>query len=369
MQRRDFLIGAAATATAASGVQATTRVDDIPIIDTHFHLFDNKRPQGAPYTGSQDYKGGVSLPSMYRAAFAKLGVVGAIELEASPWIEDNLWVLEQLATDPLCVGTVGDLEPEKPEFAEYLDRYRRNPLFLGIRCGNIWGRDVSKQVQNPVFIAGLKRLAATGLVMDSANPDVALLQTMVKINDQVPDLTIVLDHLPSFDPKPEEMAAWDAVLKQIHGRPKIVAKLSEIQHRKETDTAWPATRSGWTCSWTCSARTGWCSAATGRKASAPPHRRRSWGLARPISPPAAGKKPRSISGRIRFGSINGKSAPPISIAVRALAGLLAAALAAGGAFYARAQEAGDFTAAQAQFDTTCAACHGEGATGGDRAPR
>jgi len=177
----------------------------------------------------------VSKPKNYRAAFAKLGVVGAIELEASPWIEDNLWVLEQLATDPLCVGTVGDLEPEKPEFAEYLDRYRKDPLFLGIRCGNIWGRDVSKQVQNPAFMAGLKRLASTGLVMDSANPDVALLQTVVKINDQVPDLTIVLDHLPSFDPKPEEMAAWDAVLKQIHGRPKIVAKLSEIQHRKETE--------------------------------------------------------------------------------------------------------------------------------------
>ena len=236
MQRRDFIAGAAiAGVGAATGAWGATKVDDIPIIDTHFHLFDNKRPQGAPYTGSQDYKGGVSKPKNYRAAFAKLGVVGAIELEASPWIEDNLWVLEQLATDPLCVGTVGDLEPEKPEFAEYLDRYRKDPLFLGIRCGNIWGRDVSKQVQNPAFMAGLKRLASTGLVMDSANPDVALLQTVVKINDQVPDLTIVLDHLPSFDPKPEEMAAWDAVLKQIHGRPKIVAKLSEIQHRKETE--------------------------------------------------------------------------------------------------------------------------------------
>jgi len=232
MQRRHFVIGAAAAAVA-TGAQGATKVDDIPIIDTHFHIFDNRRPQGAPYVGSKDYKGGVALPSHYRAEFAKLGVVGAIELEASPWLEDNLWVLEQLATDTLCVGTVGDLEPEKPEFAEYLDRFRKDPLFLGIRCGNIWGRSVAQQIENPVFIAGLKRLASTGLVMDTANPNVALMQAMVKINNQIPELVIILDHLPSFDPKPEEMAAYDAVLKDIHGRPNIIAKLSEIQHRGE----------------------------------------------------------------------------------------------------------------------------------------
>jgi len=230
MDRRDFLAASAAT-LAVTGARAATNVDDIPIIDTHFHLFDNRRPQGAPYTGSADYKGGVSLPADYKREFAHLGVVGAIELEASPWIEDNLWVLEQLQTDPLFVGTVGDLEPEKPEFAEYLDRYRKNPLFLGIRCGNIWGRNVANLIDNPAFIAGLKRLAAADLVMDTANPNTQLLEAMVRINDKVPDLRIMLDHLPSFDPKPEQQKAWDAVLKEIHGRPMIFAKLSEIQHR------------------------------------------------------------------------------------------------------------------------------------------
>jgi L-fuconolactonase len=231
MQRREFLAGSAAAALWGAIAEAAAPLADIPIIDTHFHLFDNRRPQGAPYTGSQDYKGGVSLPADYKREFAHLGVVGAIELEASPWIEDNLWVLEQLQTDPLFVGTVGDLEPEKPEFAEYLDRYRKNPLFLGIRCGNIWNRNVANMVDNPAFIAGLKRLAEAGLVMDTCNPNVQLLQAMVRINDKVPELKIMLDHLPSFDPKPEQQKDWDAVLKEIHGRTKIHAKLSEIQHR------------------------------------------------------------------------------------------------------------------------------------------
>jgi L-fuconolactonase len=234
MQRRDFLAGAAATALSASIAEAAAPLADIPIIDTHVHLFDSRRPQGVPYAGSPEWakeKNGVALPSTYRGYAVPLGIVGAIELEASPWIEDNLWVLEQEHTDPLFVGTVGDLEPEKPDFADEFARFRKDPLFLGIRCGNIWNRDVTEQVNDPKFIDGLRRIADADMVMDSANPTVELMQAMLKINDKIPKLRIVLDHIPSFDPTPAEQAGYDAVLKEIHGRPTIYAKLSEIDHR------------------------------------------------------------------------------------------------------------------------------------------
>ena len=74
-------------------------------------------------------------------------------------------------------------------------------------------------------------MADADLVMDSANPTVELLQTMVKINDKVPNLRIMIDHMPQLDPTPQEEAGYKAVLKEIHGRPKIYAKLSEIDHR------------------------------------------------------------------------------------------------------------------------------------------
>jgi predicted TIM-barrel fold metal-dependent hydrolase len=232
MQRREFLTGAAAVAVAATKVaNAASPLDDVPIIDTHIHLFDGSRPQGAPYKGSKEYEGGIALPAMYRALAQPLGIVGAIELEASPWIEDNLWVLETSQNDTIMVGTVGNLQPEKPEFAEYLERYHRNPLFRGIRYGNLWTYDLVEQVNNPVFIDGLKLLAQADLVLDTANPRVNLLQAIVKVNDSVPNLRIVIDHLPSLDPTPEEQASYDAVLKEIHSRPNIFVKLSEIDHR------------------------------------------------------------------------------------------------------------------------------------------
>ena len=38
----------------------------IPIIDTHIHLFDASRPQGAPYKGPPEFTSHISLPGEYR---------------------------------------------------------------------------------------------------------------------------------------------------------------------------------------------------------------------------------------------------------------------------------------------------------------
>lgn len=232
IDRRTFLAGLSAAATAGA-VHARAQSPAIPIIDTHIHLFDPTRPQGAPYTGPRE--GGTpavpALPARYRALAQPLGVVGAIEVEASPWIEDNLWVLEVAQADTIMVGTVGNLEPDKPEFPEYLERYHKNPLFLGIRYGNLWGRDLPKQSENPAFISGLKRLAQADLMLDTANPRITLLEAIVRITDQVPDLRVVLDHLPSLDPTDAERPAYERLLAEIGERPRIYVKLSEVLHR------------------------------------------------------------------------------------------------------------------------------------------
>ena len=47
-----------------------------------------------------------------------LGAVGAIKVEASPWVEDNLWVLEVSQRETIIVGVIGNLEPDKPEFKD-----------------------------------------------------------------------------------------------------------------------------------------------------------------------------------------------------------------------------------------------------------
>src|SRR5215472_13097301 len=107
--RRGFLAGA----TAAPIAQARS----MPVIDAHIHLFDPTRPQGVPWPEKKDtvlYR--QALPDRYRTIAAPFGITGAIEVEASPWLEDNQWVLDVAAKDSIIVGTVGNLEPGAPDF-------------------------------------------------------------------------------------------------------------------------------------------------------------------------------------------------------------------------------------------------------------
>ncbi len=203
----------------------------IPIIDTHIHLFDPTRPQGVPWPPKDNpvlYK--PALPARFASIAQPLGVVGAIEIEASPWLEDNQWVLDIAAKDPIIVGTVGDLEPGKPEFRQHFDRFRKNPLFRGIRYGNLWGRNLGAHLAEPSFIADLKSLAAAGLVLDTANPDPALIAAIVDLTDRVPNLRVVIDHLPGLQ-LPTERASrqnYEANLRQLAARPQIYVKISQV---------------------------------------------------------------------------------------------------------------------------------------------
>ena len=226
MTRRTFVGAAAGLALAQAA--------PMRIIDTHIHLFDPTRPQGVPWPAKDNavlyHK---ALPDRYRKIAVPLGIVGAIEVECSPWLEDNQWVLDVAAKDKIVLGMVGDLEPGKPEFRAQLDRFHRNPLFLGIRYGNLWGRDLTEEIAKPEFIAGLKELAGAGLELDTANPTPVLLATILRVTDRVPNLRIVIDHLPRLEP-PAETAprrAYEADLRELGKRAQVYVKVSGVLRR------------------------------------------------------------------------------------------------------------------------------------------
>jgi len=241
ISRRQFLhatalAGAAlpGTLVSAFGAEAPAPLptDIIPVIDTHIHLYDPSRPQGVPWPPKENkvmYQ--PSLPARYRPIARPLGIVGAIEIECSSWLEDNQWVLDIAAKDTLMVGTIGHLTPGTPGFRANLDRFRQNPLFRGIR--HPLGRTTGPDVNSPDFIADLKALADAGLVLDTANPGVPLLADVVRISDRVPHLRMVIDHLPQMaqPTAPAAQASLTASFNAIRERPQIYAKVSEVLRR------------------------------------------------------------------------------------------------------------------------------------------
>jgi len=207
-------------------------VDGVPIIDAHIHLFDGTRPQGASYMGSAAYraKSKTSLPGLYAPLARPSGIVGAIVVESSSWVEDNLWYLEVARIDPIIVGVSGRLDPYKPEFGEYLERYHKNPLYRAIRASRYYTNTNGKVSLDSVAVENLKLLAQAGLAQDTANPSMPLMTANVMLADAIPNARIIMDHLPSFDPTPDTQAAYEAVVREMAARPNIFVKLSEVYH-------------------------------------------------------------------------------------------------------------------------------------------
>jgi len=172
------------------------------------------------------------LPADYRKIAEPFGISGMIEMECSPWVEDNYWVLDVAARDTIVVGTVGCLHPSKPDFQEHLGRLHKNPLFRGIRFDYHFGLNLSEEIPKPEFIANMKALAEAHLVLDGAG-QASLLTDFVRITDKVPDLKVVIDHLPNTQTpqEPAARAAYEEARRELGKRPGVYVKVSEIFQR------------------------------------------------------------------------------------------------------------------------------------------
>ena len=242
VNRRDFLAGAAAatvTAAAAGNVLAqSASVDDIPIIDAHIHLFDGTRPIfGKGYMGSAAYaaKSKVSVPEMYAPLARPAGIVGAIVVQSSFWVDENLWYLEQCRANPIMVGMSGTLDPACPAFGKYVEHFHRDPLFRAIRVWRFFESEGGKVRLKPDQVANLKLLAQADLALDTANPSLDLMRADVLLADAIPDLRIIMDHLPAFDPTPQNRPMYESLVKEMAARPNMFVKLTEAYHPRLSD--------------------------------------------------------------------------------------------------------------------------------------
>lgn len=197
--RRRFLGGALTLAAALTGCRSWPRDDSVfgsqsrlGGIDTHTHFYDPARPAGVPWPPPDD-------PVLYRPVFppdylklpGAAGMTGTVVVEASPWVDDNQWILDLAARHPFIVGFVGNLPVGTPEFAGLLERFARHPVFRGIR---IQGARLRTGLAETGFLRDLRLLLETGLSLDVVGgPD--LLPAVARLAGELPGLAIIVDHL------------------------------------------------------------------------------------------------------------------------------------------------------------------------------
>lgn len=220
MRRREFLSLAAAPLPLPAQSAAT-----VPIIDTHIHLFDPERPEGVPWPPKGTVMYRPTYPARLREVTAGLGVVGAIAVECSPWLEDNQWLLDVADTDPIIVGVVGNLEPGGPDFRRQLERFGKHRLFRGIRNGAMWCDPLRTGV-----VEDLKAFAAGDYTLDMASLRLDSLEALARLTDRVGGLRVVIDHLPALmiPQEASERARYEAIMKELAQRPQLFVKVSAV---------------------------------------------------------------------------------------------------------------------------------------------
>lgn len=239
MRRRDFLATSrqAFLAGAACGLGMNAAAADKPtdmdgdgyptaleIIDCHTHFYDPGRPEGVPWPGKGTSLYRTVLPRDLRAVPAFKPLAGTIVVEASPWVEDNAWLLRLAAQDPFVVGVVGNLQLGEPEFAARLKRFAEDRRFRGIRVSSAAVRERVEKEEWRDF----RRLADANLALDvNGGPDTPAI--LAKLAPHAPDLRIVLNHIGNVRITADSPPAdWRAGIQAAARHPNVYCKISAL---------------------------------------------------------------------------------------------------------------------------------------------
>lgn len=222
VNRRDFLTVGVGAMTAAALADEKSKLE---IVDTHTHFYDPTRPEGVPWPGKDDkalYR--PVLPDEYKEVAGPLGVIGTVVVEASPWVEDNQWLLNLGAKEPFLLGIVGRLDPAADDFDKNLRRFARNPLYRGIRTSH----DDLKASLKGKLVERCKLLVEHDLTLDvNGGPDMPA--DVVRLAKELPKLRIVINHCANLKidgRKPPQ--PWQDGMRDAAKNPNVYCKVSAL---------------------------------------------------------------------------------------------------------------------------------------------
>jgi predicted TIM-barrel fold metal-dependent hydrolase len=232
--------GATVTGRSAEPQPANESEPDRPaIIDSHTHFYDPSRPEGVPWPSPDNATlHRTVLPPEWEGLAGPLGVTGTIVVEASPWVEDNQWLLDladrmasrRMFGIPAIVGIVGNLPLGTAGCGALIDRFAAHRLFRGVRVS---GARLREGLADPAFAADVGRLADKGLAVDVNGGDA--LAAAAAAATRWPRLRIIVDHMgnpritaagppDSWREAVARAAAHDRVFLKASGMPESVVR-------------------------------------------------------------------------------------------------------------------------------------------------
>lgn len=161
----------------------------------------------------------------------KLRIDKTVLVQAANTYEDTDYMLATAAAHAWVGGVVGWVPLDRPEeAAASLARYRKQPLFKGIRHLIHDEQDPNWLMRDQVQ-EGLRELEKSGLTFDVVAVFPNHLKLVPLLSEKFPSLCIVIDHLakPPYDSAGSNgWAEWTQQLKQAAENPNVFAKVSGL---------------------------------------------------------------------------------------------------------------------------------------------
>jgi L-fuconolactonase len=194
------------------------------IIDSHLHIWDLAR---FPYPWIAQQSAALLrqtyLPDDIWPQFARLGVSGAVFIQATELIEESEWVLGLTEQYPWLLGVVGWADLAAPNIDAELARLARHKRYKGVRAG----LDAPAWLLDDRVQPGLRALARHGLSLDviAGEDELPLVPELARRH---PELTIIVDHVGSPATDSGDLAAWQRDLAAAAALANVVTKLSGL---------------------------------------------------------------------------------------------------------------------------------------------
>src|SRR5581483_6330616 len=167
------------------------------------------------------------------------GIDQTVLVQSMNSLEDTVAMLTQ-AEDFDWIGAVVGWVPllDHAAMRQALDRYTKNPKFRGIRHLIHEEPDPDWVVQ-PKVIEGLKILAEYGLSFDVVAVFPNHLKHVPTLAEQIPTLTLIIDHLAKPPIKDRQMGSWAEQFSAAARYPNVYAKVSGLNTAADWNT-WSA---------------------------------------------------------------------------------------------------------------------------------
>jgi L-fuconolactonase len=203
------------------------QLGDIPIVDTHIHLYDTTRVQGLPWPPDSDtvlYR--PVLPEHFNEVAKKNKLTATVIVEASKWVPDNQWILDLTANQKdIYIGLVGSLEIGEPGFDADLKQFSDDPRYVGLRLRE---RPRDAEFFNDAVWEDLQLLADMNQCLDVLMFQFSLADVDM-IAKRIPNLKILINHVAGVDiDGSAPPAEWVRDIIKVADNPNVHCKISGL---------------------------------------------------------------------------------------------------------------------------------------------